>query len=213
MTKAWLVKNLDPAGPVDLNARRILAVRIAEFYSHAPALDQEDAVEELHEMRIGAKRLRYSLELFRDLYGKKGELQIDRVKQLQEELGHIHDIDVRIGLIEQELLAIAREQIEQMSDSLASASANEQRAIVTAALRPPPDDPRRGLFALLGRHHTARHEHRHKLIELWDTFAEEGFRADLVKLSSQASSTSRGHTGSSASIETGALRCGRCASS
>src|SRR5215211_7071828 len=187
MTKAWPVKNLDPAELVDVNARRILAVRMAEFYSHAPALDDEDAVETLHEMRIAAKRLRYSLELFRDLYGKKGELQIDRVKQLQEELGHIHDTDVRIGLIEQELLACAREQIEKLSHSLAGAPAEEQRAIVTATLRPPPDDPRRGLFALLGRQHTARRQHRLKLVELWDTFAAEGFRADLVKLSSAGS--------------------------
>jgi CHAD domain-containing protein len=185
MTKAWPVKNLDPAGLVDVNARRILAVRIAEFYSHAPALDDEDAVETLHEMRIAAKRLRYSLELFRDLYGKKGEQQIDRVKQLQEELGHIHDIDVRIELIEQELLAVAHEQIEHLSRSLTKAAPDEQRAIITAALRPPPDDARRGLFALLGRQHAARRQHREKLVKMWNEFGAEGFRADLVKLSSQ----------------------------
>jgi CHAD domain-containing protein len=190
MTKAWPVQNLDPSERVDTNARRILAVRIAEFYSHTPALANEDAVDELHAMRIAAKRLRYSLELFRDLYGKKGELQIDRVKQLQEELGHIHDIDVRIGLIEQELLAFAQEQIEELSQSLSGAPADEQRAIVTATLRPPPDDPRRGLFALLGRQYSARRQHRLKLLELWETFAAEGFRADLVKLSSAVPSKS-----------------------
>ena len=184
MSRAWPVKNLDPAGIVDVNARRILAVRVAEFYSHAPALEKEDAVEELHNMRISAKRLRYSLELFRDLYGKTGEKQIDRVKQLQEELGHIHDIDVRIDLIEQELLALAQEQIQTLSDSLSHAPADEQRAITTATLRPPPDDPRRGLFAVLGRQHVARKEHRDALIGLWNKFAAEGFRADLVKLSS-----------------------------
>jgi CHAD domain-containing protein len=188
MTKAWPVKNLDPAGRVDTNARRILAVRIAEFFSHAPALAKEDAVEELHEMRIAAKRLRYSLELFRDLYSKAGERQLDRVKQLQEELGHIHDIDVRVGLIEQELLALAHEQIEELSQCLSEAPADEQRAIVTATLHSPPDDPRRGLFALLGRQHAARRQHRLNLLELWGTFATEGFRADLVKLSSQTSS-------------------------
>ena len=48
-------------------------------------------------MRISAKRLRYTLELFRPQFGKAGERQIERVKTVQELLGTLHDHDVRIA--------------------------------------------------------------------------------------------------------------------
>jgi len=183
VTRAWIVDKLDPSGTVDENARRILAVRIAEFYSHAPALDDPDAVEELHALRIGAKRLRYTLELFEDLFGPLGQQQIKRVKQLQEVLGNIHDLDVRIALINEELSGLANEQLKQLDQAMRSIDTDQHRATITAALRPPPDDPRRGLLALLGRQYAERRDHRENLLKLWNEFAGEGMRADLVKLS------------------------------
>ena len=61
-------------------------------------LGLETATEELHNLRISAKRLRYTLELFRAVFGESGERQIERVKAIQEELGNLHDADVRIAL-------------------------------------------------------------------------------------------------------------------
>ena len=52
-------------GPLGDNARRILAVRVAEFYSWEPIVDDDARIEQLHQLRISAKRLRYTLELFR----------------------------------------------------------------------------------------------------------------------------------------------------
>ena len=103
MSRAWPVDNLDPEATLAENARRILAVKMAELYSYAPVVHQADAVEQLHDMRIAAKRLRYSLELFRVVFGELGEVQIERVRSLQEALGELHDLDVRIALIEDEL--------------------------------------------------------------------------------------------------------------
>jgi hypothetical protein len=183
MSRAWQVDNLDPAGTVDANARRILAVRVAEFYSHVPALDDPDAVETLHAMRIGAKRLRYTLELFEDLFGSRSEQQIKRVKQLQEELGHIHDLDVRIELIKEELSSISENQLHELENALKNTESDQHRAVIASALRPPPDDPRRGLLALLGRQYEERREHRDTLIRFWEQYATEGMRVDLVKLS------------------------------
>ena len=100
MSRAWPVDDLDPDASLATNARRILAVKMAEYYSYAPIVPIETAVEELHDLRIAAKRLRYTLELFRVVFGGRGEAQIERVKAIQEELGAIHDHDVRIALIE-----------------------------------------------------------------------------------------------------------------
>ena len=154
MSKAWPVEGIDPDGTLGENARRILAVRIAEYYSYAPIVADDGAVEELHALRISAKRLRYTLELFRAAFGEVGEQQIERVREIQELLGQLHDHDVRIALIEEELTTLAGEQTVTLGRTLASSPASAHHAITAAALRPPPDDPRRGLLELLGRQYT-----------------------------------------------------------
>ena len=183
MSRAWPVLGLDPEAPLAENARRILGVKLAEFYSYAPIVADEGATEALHDMRIAAKRLRYTLELFRAVFGKRGERQIERVKAIQEELGQIHDHDVRIALIEGELAAVATEQAAAIGAQLATAPASTHAAITATALRPPPDDPRRGLIALLGRQHAARRRHHQAFLALWQDYAAAGMRADLVALS------------------------------
>ena len=184
MSRAWPVDGLDPNAPLATNARRILAVKMAEFYSYAPVIPLEEASEALHDLRIAAKRLRYTLELFRAVFGEHGEAQIERVKALQEELGAMHDHDVRIALIEDELAALAADQTAAVGAALATAPAADHAAITTSAMRPPPDDPRRGLIALLGRQHVARRERYRAFRDQWDRFAAEGMRADLAALSS-----------------------------
>jgi CHAD domain-containing protein len=53
-----------------------------------------DAVAELHAMRITAKQLRYTLEIFASLYPNELKNHIQAVKAAQEMLGDIHDCDV-----------------------------------------------------------------------------------------------------------------------
>jgi hypothetical protein len=183
VSKAWPVDGLDGDRSVAENARRVLAVRIAELYSYAPVIPHPEHSEALHDMRIAAKRLRYSLELFRDRLGKPGARQIERIKAVQEELGTLHDHDVRIALIEDELAALAAEQSARTNAAISGAAADEIAAITASALRPAPDDPRRGLIALLAREHAWRRETYARFRDLWDRLAKEGMRADLVALS------------------------------
>jgi hypothetical protein len=183
MSRAWPVEGIAPEGTLGDNARRILAVRIAEFYSYAPIVANENATEQLHDLRIAAKRLRYTLELFRIVFGEVGERQIERVKAIQEELGNLHDADVRIGLIQEELTVLGAEQTVTLGKTLAAAPASAHQAITATALRPPPDDPRRGLLALLGRVFGARKRSYLAFHGLWTTYAGEGMRRELVILS------------------------------
>lgn len=53
-----------------------------------------DRIEELHQMRISAKRLRYALEVFSDLYMNKSDFALQIARQSQQCLGEIHDADV-----------------------------------------------------------------------------------------------------------------------
>jgi hypothetical protein len=183
VSRAWAVEDIDPDAPVIDNARRVLAVRIAEFYSFEPIVSHPELSVALHDMRISAKRLRYTLELFRPHFGKAGERQIERVKAIQELLGTLHDYDVRIDLIGDELSQLMVEQSRQTRTDIAEASADELTGIAAAALRPPPDDPRRGLIALLARELAARRAVYAQFRELWDTYAGDGMRRDLVTLS------------------------------
>jgi hypothetical protein len=183
LSRAWPVDDVDPNAPVIDNARRVLAVRIAEFYSFEPIVSHPELSEALHDMRISAKRLRYTLELFRSQFGKAGERQIERVKAIQELLGTLHDHDVRIDLIGEELSQLMVEQSRKTRSDIADASPDELAAIAAAALRPPPDDPRRGLIALLGREHAGRRAAYARFRELWDSCDGDGMRRDLVELS------------------------------
>src|SRR5215207_11318883 len=183
MSRAWPINDVDPDAPVIDNARRVLAVRIAEFYSFEPIVSHPELSVALHDMRISAKRLRYTLELFRPQFGKAGERQIERVKAIQELLGTLHDHDVRIDLIGDELTQLMVEQSRKTRTDIADASPDEVAAIAAAALRPPPDDPRRGLIALLGREHAGRRKAYARFRELWETCAGDGMRRDLVALS------------------------------
>jgi hypothetical protein len=182
MTRALPVTGLRATGRLDENARRILAVRLAEFYGYTPVVHDEFAIEALHDLRIATKRLRYTLELFRSLFGESGEVNIGRMKLLQEALGNIHDVDVRIEMIGQDILALAAEQLAELNAQLAVAPASGHRAILTSTLRPPPDDPRRGLYALLSQQALDRHRHYQEFLHHWLQFESEGMRADLVTL-------------------------------
>jgi hypothetical protein len=183
VTKAWPVDDVDPDKSLEFNARRILGVRMAEYFSYTGVVPLEQAIEPLHNLRIAAKRLRYTLELFRVVFGELGAVQIDRIKGIQGELGELHDHDVRIALILDELQWTSAEQIDALGRQLAESPVSEHAAIAATVMRPQPDDPRRGLIALLGREHFRRSERYQSFKLLWDQQMADGVRADLALLS------------------------------
>jgi CHAD domain-containing protein len=103
MSKAWPVSDIDPNASIAVNADRIMAVRFDELLSHDAWTSNQEAVEQLHAARISAKRLRYTLEFFAPVFADNAETALADLTRLQEELGHVHDLDVRIELIEKEL--------------------------------------------------------------------------------------------------------------
>jgi CHAD domain-containing protein len=68
--------------------------RLKEFLDHADYVLDERNVTELHNMRISAKRLRYTMEAFADLYGANLKPFINQTRKFQDILGDIHDADV-----------------------------------------------------------------------------------------------------------------------
>lgn len=71
-----------------------VTVELDHFMSYESFIAKPECVAELHAMRIAAKQMRYTLEIFAPLYpgGLKQQLQI--MRQIQDLLGTIHDCDI-----------------------------------------------------------------------------------------------------------------------
>jgi CHAD domain-containing protein len=83
----------------------------------------EDASsEQLHDLRIACKYLRYTLELFEPALGENAEGLLKQVTAMQEHLGNVHDTDVAL-----DYLAAARAE-----RSLPPTSANRSNGATTA---------------------------------------------------------------------------------
>jgi hypothetical protein len=93
------VHGVDPEASVAENAPLIIAARVQDFVQWEPFLSDPSRVAELHQMRIAAKRLRYTLEIFAPVIGGVIPMAIERMKVLQDLLGDIHDLDVAAPLL------------------------------------------------------------------------------------------------------------------
>src|SRR5438270_2818502 len=99
MAKAKPIRGLDSQAPTGENAGIIARTRLDELYSWAKYVDNPYHVRELHNLRIAAKRLRYTLEIFEDVLPEACKPMVKELEQIQEELGTLHDSDVRIALL------------------------------------------------------------------------------------------------------------------
>ena len=84
----------EPSTPMKLLANRAIRAKLQRFLKYETYIHDPERILELHAMRIAAKRLRYTLEIFSplDKNGYKSWLRL--IKLLQEQLGAIHDCDV-----------------------------------------------------------------------------------------------------------------------
>jgi putative phosphoesterase len=86
---------------------------------------QENAIQQHHQMRITAKRLRYTMEIFSPLYEDNLKEFISLLKQIQDYLGEMHDCDVWIQYIPQFIEKIQNEQDNSLDIGILEAGLNE----------------------------------------------------------------------------------------
>ncbi len=99
MAKARPITGLNIHAPTRDNAFIIVRMRLEDMYDWSKYVDDPYRVRELHNLRIAAKRLRYSLEVFADVLPPPCVTATKEVEQIQEELGSLHDSDVMIALL------------------------------------------------------------------------------------------------------------------
>ena len=74
--------------------------KMADLISYQKCIENSGDTKNHHQMRIASKRLRYTMEICQEPYGKKLDEAIKVVKKIQTLLGDIHDCDVWIENID-----------------------------------------------------------------------------------------------------------------
>lgn len=86
-------------------------------------------VPTLHELRIAAKWLRYTLEFVREALGRDAGPVIEKVVALQDHLGWLHDADVAAGLARTYLVEHAGELSERESAAIGRYLVDREREL------------------------------------------------------------------------------------
>jgi len=141
-------------------ARKQIDERVVDLFRYEPIIPDAGAVEELHDARIAVKRLRYTLELFEHAIGDEAAQLIQETKELQEELGRLHDLDVRIQLVTGEL------------DGHGEAAAADPRLVAS-------------LEAIMPRDQRTRQDIHRAVVDRWEAVMEDGFRERLGRVSAK----------------------------
>jgi hypothetical protein len=91
------------------DARSIVKDHVLVFVDQTRTIPPEDEVDALHDIRITTKRLRYTLQFVEKPLAPESTAIIRKLTDLQNQLGEIHNQDVLIDLIRDELHTLADE--------------------------------------------------------------------------------------------------------
>ncbi|MGI8992010.1 MAG: CHAD domain-containing protein [Bryobacteraceae bacterium] len=85
----------------EANARVFLPALAEEYFEAGRKLLRKKSTHRaLHRFRLKTKRFRYTLELFRDVYGASLERRLELLRPIQSALGDINDCAATIELLE-----------------------------------------------------------------------------------------------------------------
>src|SRR5579862_2119739 len=125
MAKAKRIPKVDLAAPLLVTAGRMIHARLDEMLAWEDCLADCDRVYDLHQMRIAAKRLRYTLEIFHEVYKRQVPVAaeyacaLEEIRTLQDHLGALHDADVLTpGLLQQLSLLLRMGDEEKVAQEI-----------------------------------------------------------------------------------------------
>jgi CHAD domain-containing protein len=81
-------------------AQQEILERLNQLLELQDCLGRPDDQQSHHAMRIAAKRLRYTMEIVRPIYGGRLDATLEAIKQVQTLLGEVHDCDVWQGQLD-----------------------------------------------------------------------------------------------------------------
>jgi|SRR5450759_3546308 hypothetical protein len=191
MAKARAITGLDAQAPVAMNARLIAKARLAELYQWERAVDDPDNVRGLHDMRIAAKRLRYTFEVFEEVLPTAGKTIVGELTRLQDELGALHDSDVMIALLQMRLTNQAGNTEPGIeSGSGAKPALRKGKALVSPDMAEylldpdasPTTEQRRGLEEFLHQQEDLRVQRYRAFRQHWRQLQERDFHREVLNV-------------------------------
>jgi CHAD domain len=190
MAKARPIAGLDPQAPTGKNARIIAKVRLEELYSWESYVDNPYHIQELHNLRIAAKRLRYTFEVFEDVLPEASKDIVKELVQIQDELGAFHDTDVMIALLRLCLgsqdsaaaLGSAQSGISEQPGKGKSLVSPELVANILDAAVAPSVEERFGLEQFLQRQEQLREKQYTTFRQHWYTLQARDFRREILEI-------------------------------
>jgi CHAD domain-containing protein len=99
MTKKfkWKIQDLKNSKQLRKSANLILRNRIQSLVKYSSLYLSNNTVENLHDVRIALRRVRYSMELFMICYDEKIFLRFyNNIQKLQDLSGAVRDVDISI---------------------------------------------------------------------------------------------------------------------
>jgi CHAD domain-containing protein/transposase-like protein len=153
---------VDPGHPAPSRVREVAPAqvyeRLAAVRAYAPLLDSA-SLEQLHALRIEFKRLRYTLEFFREVLGPEAKAVIEETKLIQDHLGDLNDANVACAILSEFL-----------------AGWDERQADLPLGERHSPE----ALVAYLAYRHAERHRLLLGFAQAWAEFHREQTRRSLA---------------------------------
>lgn len=116
--RARAVRGIDPRESLRKAGQRIIRTRLQELLELAPGALGSGEARALHDLRIAAKRLRYTLELTDFCYGDDARRAARGAREIQDLAGAIHDYDMLLARI----AAYSTAYIGERGQALARAS-------------------------------------------------------------------------------------------
>lgn len=166
-------------------ARLILPVRLDELYAHAPAVADPAAARAHHDMRIAAKRLRYTMEIFAFLFPPSFEALIKPVRHIQDLLGLVHDCDVFVPFFERYLEGRRIEAEARLAEASAAPAAGVAAPLTMEDLRQAiaaraGSGERDAILRLIERTRSRRRTTFAEFQSFWGDLDRGGFRTELL---------------------------------
>ena len=185
MAKARPITGLDAHAPTGRNARIIARIRLDELYDWSRYVDDVYHGRELHNLRIAAKRLRYTLEIFEAVLSDASLSIVKELEMIQEELGALHDSDVMIALLR---LCLGGQDGSTVSDQTTShpgeniALPPELVADVVEPAVAPIAEERYGLEQFLLRYQRNHEEQFNTFQQHWQRLQARDFRHEVLDI-------------------------------
>lgn len=94
-TRKWEIQGLDTGLALSDSAKTVLTNRLNNLLFTIGLFFENDSVENLHDVRIALRRVRYSMEIFFNCFDEKLFLNFyRRIEKLQDLSGLVRDLDV-----------------------------------------------------------------------------------------------------------------------